>query len=145
MNLDIGCGHKTREGFTGMDKIGGVDIVHDIESIPWPIKDNSCYAINASHVLEHIKPWMIFDVMNEAWRCCKKDGGIDIRVPIGLSYSLDPSHTILFNAASFWYFTPTKDLYNTYKPNPWSIVHNEVDNKKLEIRVILQKIDKEVL
>ena len=48
MNLDIGCSDKKREGFLGMDcrPLGGVDIVHDIENIPWPVGDESCYTIN---------------------------------------------------------------------------------------------------
>lgn len=140
-NLDIGCSDKKREGFLGMDNrdLDGVDYVHDIEKTPWPFDDCQFYTINASHVLEHIKPWKFFDVMEEAWRVTQIGGGMDIRVPYGFAYKLDPSHTIEFNLASFWYFTPDKDLYKIYRPKPWKIIHAVVDQKKFEIRVILQK------
>jgi len=142
MKLDLGCGSKKLDGFTGMDNrdLYEVDIVHDIEDIPWPVGTETVEAIEASHVLEHIKPWKIFDVMNEAWRVCRYKAGIDIKVPIGLAYALDPSHTILFNIASFFYFQPEKDLYQTYKPKPWKCNYGVADQSKQEIRVILEKI-----
>lgn len=144
MNLDIGCSDKKREGFKGMDKrnILGVDYVHDIESVPWPIETCSVYAVNASHVLEHIKPWLIIDVMNEAWRVARNGGGMDIRTPFGLAYSLDPTHTICFNALSWNYFDPSKKSYDVYKPKPWKILSCDVIQGTQEIRTILQKDDK---
>ena len=139
MNLDIGCSDKKRKGFIGMDNriLDGVDYVHDIEDVPWPFDDCQFYSINASHVLEHIKPWKIFEVMNEAWRVTQVGGGMDIRVPIGIAYKMDPTHMIEFNHAMFWYFDPKTDAYQVYKPKPWAVVHTET--APAEIRVILQK------
>lgn len=59
VSLDVGCGAYKRNGSIGMDvrDIPGVDIVHDINHYPWPIPDNSCGLITASHVLEHIPKW----------------------------------------------------------------------------------------
>lgn len=59
IKLDVGCGaNKAGADFVGMDvrKLPGVDIVHNIEKFPWPIPDESCSLIVASHVLEHINP-----------------------------------------------------------------------------------------
>jgi predicted SAM-dependent methyltransferase len=143
-NLDIGCSDKKRKGFLGMDNriLDGVDVVHDIENTPWPFDKEQFYTINASHVLEHLKPWKFFEVMDEAWRVVQVGGGMDIRVPIGMAYKVDPSHTIEFNIASFWYLDPSKDFYETYKPKPWKIVQSHADQAKQEIRVILQKEQK---
>ena len=141
MNLDIGCGENKREGFIGMDSrnVKCVDIVHDLQELPWPIDDDSCFAINASHVLEHLKPWKFFEVMDEAWRVTAEGGGIDIKVPVGISYKTDPSHTIEFNHLSFWHLDPSKDFYKTYKSKPWKILSSEAIDNGQQLRVILQK------
>ena len=68
---------------------------------------------------------------------------MDIRVPFGLAYKLDPSHCIEFNAASFWYFDPSKESYKVYKPKPWRILSATADQVNQEIRVILQKLETE--
>lgn len=56
--LDIGCGQSKNEGYVGMDvrDLPGVDIVHNIEKFPWPIDDDACILVHASHILEHIDP-----------------------------------------------------------------------------------------
>ncbi len=59
LSLDVGCGAYKRQGAVGMDirPLPGVDIVHDITHFPWPIPDEVCGVITASHVLEHIPKW----------------------------------------------------------------------------------------
>lgn len=56
ISLDIGCGWNKKKGFVGLDMFPfeGVDIVHDINSFPWPIPDNSCSLIVAANVLHHV-------------------------------------------------------------------------------------------
>jgi hypothetical protein len=57
--LDIGCGGKKADPtFVGMDvrPHPEVDIVHNLEKFPWPLPDNCCYLVHASHILEHISP-----------------------------------------------------------------------------------------
>ena len=58
IHLDIGCGANKNEGFVGMDvrELPGVDIVHNIEQFPYPLPDECCSMVVASHVLEHINP-----------------------------------------------------------------------------------------
>lgn len=59
IKLDIGCGdNKQGEDFVGMDvrELKGVDIVHNIEQFPYPLPNESCSMVVASHVLEHINP-----------------------------------------------------------------------------------------
>ncbi len=76
IRLDIGCGFNKQPGFIGIDKrdITGVDIVHDIEVIPWPIDDNACAIAVMSHLIEHIKPWLQIDILNECWRVLECGG-----------------------------------------------------------------------
>ena len=141
--LDIGCGPKCAEGYVGIDNknYDKVDFVHDIETFPWPFEDEKFIAARMCHVLEHIKPWLFFDLLDEIWRVLKPDGEIEIRVPVGLSYRLDPTHCNELCVPSFWYLDHEKDFYKIYKPKPWSIIDTSVKDNE-EIRLILKKVKK---
>jgi len=105
--------------------VPGVDIVHDIEIFPWPLEDESCALIAMSHLVEHIKPWLQLDLMNECWRVLEPNGVIMISTPYATSfgYNQDPTHCCPWNEATPDYFDPEKPLYNIYKPKPWKIEH----------------------
>lgn len=124
--LDIGCGETKRPNFVRLDKrkLPGIDIVHDLEVFPYPLPDECCLTILASHILEHIKPWLFIDVMNELWRITKVDGGLAISMPYGRSdgYIQDPTHCTPCNEATWAYFDPSYSLYKVYKPKPWKIM-----------------------
>lgn len=117
----------------------GVDIQHDIEIAPWPIESDSCEVINASHVFEHLKPWKLFDVTNEAWRVMKVGGFLAIRTPYGAAYAFDPTHCILFQESSFLYLDPSTPYHEIYKPRPWEVVGFERDEINQELKTILKK------
>ena len=149
--LDIGCGdRKSGPHWIGMDKrkLDGVDVVHDIEDIPYPFESNSVTTVMASHVLEHIKPWLTLDVFNEIWRILKPEGQLAIGCPYGVNeqYVQDPTHCNPFNEVTFFYFDPMPEamgwkevknkktgiyevkqigvhnkLYDYYAPQPWKI------------------------
>lgn len=123
--LDIGCGANKQRGFTGMDKrqLEGVDIVHDLEVFPYPLENESCLTIIGSHIVEHIKPWLMIDFMNELWRIMKIEGKLALSLPYGWSfgYIQDPSHCNPCNEATWQYFDPKYPLYKIYGPKPWEI------------------------
>ena len=102
--LDIGCGENKNKGFVGMDKrpLEGVDIVHDLEVFPYPLEDESCNTIVGSHIVEHIKPWLMIDFMNELWRLLKPDGQLAFSLPYGWSFGFiqDPTHCNPCNEAT---------------------------------------------
>ncbi len=123
--LDVGCGENKQKRFVGMDKrkLPGVDIVHDLEVFPYPLDDNSCLTIVGSHIVEHIKPWLMIDFMNELWRIAKVEGQLAISMPYGVSrgFQQDPTHCNVCNEATWQYFDPRFPLYNIYKPKPWEV------------------------
>ena len=141
IKLDVGCGANKQPGWVGMDMLplDGVDIVHDLLDIPWPLEDESVLAAMTSHVMEHVpKTQVILDdgkfktihpfimVMDEVWRVMKPDGHFMIAVPHGASpgFLQDPTHTSQVNENTFAYFDPEAFdglLYNFYKPKPWKI------------------------
>ena len=123
--LDVGCGFNKQPGFTGMDKreVDGVDIIHDVEVVPWPIAAESCAVIVMSHLIEHIKPWLQIDVMDEAWRVLEVGGILAIATPHGESggYLQDPTHCSPWTEATVEYFCDGTGLYEVYRPKPWQI------------------------
>jgi len=123
--LDIGSGQNKQKGFVGMDKrrLKGVDIVHDVEKFPWPIKNEEVIQALASHLIEHIKPWKFLDFMNEVWRVLKLESQFFISMPYGSSkgFQQDPTHCNMCNEVTWQYFDPDYPLYGIYKPKPWKI------------------------
>lgn len=142
IKLDIGCGaNKQGEDWVGMDvqAMPGVDIVHDLLDIPWPLPDESVLTAITSHVLEHIpKTQVIYRegrletihpfimVMDEIWRVMKPDGNFAIAVPHGASkgFIQDPTHAAPLNEITWAYFDPEAFgglFYSFYRPKPWKI------------------------
>lgn len=124
--LDLGCGaNKRSPRFVGIDKrdLPGVDIIHDLEVFPWPLPDECCISVVASHLVEHIKPWLTIDFFNEVWRITKEGGKLAISTPLAGStgYYQDPSHCSPYVPATFQYFDPDYPLYQIYSPSPWKI------------------------
>lgn len=106
LKLDLGCGGNKRKGFTGVDivKAKGVDIVHDLETYPWPFKNNSVDEVNMSNYFEHLKD--PFRFMNELHRVMKKGANCSIVSPYYSSMRAwqDPTHTHAISEASFLYY-----------------------------------------
>ena len=147
IRLDIGCGeNKISPAYTGMDRrpLEGVEIVHDLEVFPWPLDDGACLDVVASHVIEHIKPWIFIDFMNEVWRVLKTGGKFALAAPygVGFLYVQDPTHCNPSNEATWQYFDPKFPLYDIYKPKPWSIDYGfPVWQVSGNIEVLMTKIE----
>lgn len=149
IKLDLGCGGNKQPGFVGIDmrKLPGVDIVHDLEKTPFPLPDECCLQILASHILEHISPKRFIPLMNELWRIMKVGGQLLISSPYGVSpgFQQDPTHINIMNESTWLYYTPispfdsNRILYNIYKPKPWRIERNNW-NQNGNMEVILEKI-----
>ena len=148
--LDIGCGFNKNAGFIGMDKreVAGVDIVHDAEFLPWPLDNESCAVVAMSHLIEHIKPWLQIDVINECWRVLEMGGILAISTPYANSfgYCQDPTHIAPWNEATPAYFIGDSKslhynevLYNVYRPKPWKEERLLWDTK-INMEIVLRKI-----
>lgn len=124
--LNIGAGESNMSGFVNLDKrrLKGVDIVHDLEVIPYPLKKDSCITIVGSHIWEHLKPWLTVDIMNELWRIMKPGGRLALSMPYGVNelFQQDPTHINSSNQATWQYFDPAFPLWLVYKPKPWKVV-----------------------
>jgi ubiquinone/menaquinone biosynthesis C-methylase UbiE len=104
--LEVGCGTHKTDGAVGLDLLDlpGVDIVHDMEQMPWPVEAASFDEVRCFHVLEHVVD--ICAVMDELHRVTKPDGRVHIVVPYFARYSSfkDPTHRRFCTFESFNYF-----------------------------------------
>lgn len=149
VRLDLGCGTAKQEQFVGMDirEVEGVDIVHDLEEFPWPIPDESCIVVLASHILEHIKPWKFFTpdaspcVMGELWRILKPKGQVLVSAPYGVGpgFVQDPTHCNPINEATLQYFDPRSNLWKVYETPFMFAIENVRFEQGLFIEAILAK------
>jgi len=118
--LDLGCGNRKKEGSIGVDINPGTnaDIIHDLNSFPYPFDESAFIEIYADNVIEHLDN--VVKVMEELHRISKPEGIIIIKVPYFRSrYAyIDPTHKHYFTAESFTYFDPSHihhTLYNYSK------------------------------
>ncbi len=130
VKLDLGGGANPQPGFINIDyrKLPQVDIIHDLETFPWPLPDNCASLAMASHLVEHINPHggVFLRFMDEIWRIMKPEGRLMIATPYAGSpgYWQDPTHCNGCNEATWAYFDPFEAggyLYKIYKPKPWKI------------------------
>lgn len=151
MKLDIACGSRKDEGWIGIDiqPLPGVDIVHDLNTHPWPIESGSVEAAKAWHIIEHIPPVAVtehgtrlpfIEFMNECWRVMTVGARMDIELPYGSSegFKNDPTHCNPCNEATWEYFDPDFQRYQYYRPQPWKIVSCSFAREGL-MNVVLEK------
>ena len=138
--LDVGCGHHKTDGAVGMDrrKVLGVDVVHDIEKLPWPFPDTLFDRVILSHLMEHINPKYHVEIMDEIWRVTRVTGQVLLAMPYPGSFGhwQDPTHIKPWNEATPSYFDPDHPLYDVYRPKPWRILQLDVHRDgNIEIRM----------
>lgn len=138
-NIDLGCGPKTKPGFTGVDlKDCGQDIVWDIRN-GLPFADNSIENVFSSHFVEHLTRPDICELINELLRVCKIGAHISICCPHSSSVEADyPDHH------SYWDERRVVGIVKGLSQLPFGnvkrlkIIHNEHDS--FELRFILEVI-----
>lgn len=113
--LDVGCGDAKVKGAVGIDcvKLSGVDIVHNLNSYPWPLKANSFDMVYMNNIIEHL-PNSI-KVMEEIYRILKKGGKVKIVTVYWNHYHsiTDPQHISFFNEYSWDFYTGQRKGYYT--------------------------------
>ena len=112
--LDIGCGKNKSPGAIGIDKVAlpGVDVVHDLNSFPYPFDDSRFDEIHATHVIEHLDS--IVRAMEEIHRLAKPNAKIVVITPHYSDFQSwnDPTHKWHLTTYSFRYFQ--KDYESSY-------------------------------
>lgn len=115
---DIGCGPSKHPGSVGVDVVAqaGVDVVHNLDQLPWPLEDGSFDLVLCNHLVEHVDDFVA--TVRELHRILKPGGYLIVRTP---HYShvdsfVDPTHKRHLTTESFSYFTESGDKANWYAP-----------------------------
>jgi len=79
--LNIGSGEFLKEGFVNIDyySVTKPDVIHDLNTFPYPFEDNTFDWIESDHCFEHLSS--PFHVMKEVHRIGKNGATVIIRVP----------------------------------------------------------------
>lgn len=137
MKLNLGCGKNFIKGWVNLDKdeYEGVDIIHDLNKLPLPFKDNYFDYILCNNLLEHVK---YLPLMNDLHRILKFGGILRFRVPHFTSKSnyADPTHINRFSSDTMRYFV--KDFKFSYERDVKLF-------RRLILRIVLEKSNVSVL
>jgi predicted SAM-dependent methyltransferase len=140
--LDVGCSDHKSKGSVGMDKraVTSVDIVHDIEVVPWPLPADCVSRMLMSHLIEHLNPSLMIDILNEAHRVMKPGGQLMIAMPYAGSprFWQDPTHRHAWNEATCQYYDCNYPLWEVYRPQCWLVEQNFWDSVG-DLHVIMSK------
>lgn len=134
--LNIGCGNRILEGAVNHDRTRHrpeVDIVHDLNVLPWPWEDGSFDQVVALAVLEHLDI-DLFASLAECHRILAPGGQLVIKLPLQSGYNAydDPSHRWFFTLRSLDQFcleTERGRDYAFYTPYKWRFVKPPRANK----------------
>ena len=76
LKLNLACGERYMGGYINLDNNKNIkaDIYHDINTFPWPFKDNEFDEIFCHHILEHVED--LLKTMEEIWRISKNKSRI---------------------------------------------------------------------
>ena len=114
--LDLGCGSHKQQNAFGVDSINfyGVDLVHDLNKTPYPLKSDDWDVIYLDNVLEHLDN--TFLILEEVHRLLKPGGECRIYVPYFRSHwsFMDPTHIRHFSAKSLLYLDKDSHISNRY-------------------------------
>lgn len=100
--LNLGCGKDLKEGYVNIDIVDyGGNMIHDINTFPYPFEENTFDEIFASHILEHV--YNFNKTVTELYRILKPGGLLIVYAPFFLNtkYFGDPDHKIPFSIRTF--------------------------------------------
>lgn len=124
--LNLGCGNRIVKGAIHHDRVKHrkeIDVVHDLNVLPWPWADKSVDKIIALAVFEHLDIDLVAS-LNECHRILKKGGIVVLKLPLASSLHSydDPTHRWFFSMESLDQFCPETERgkrYGFYTPHKW--------------------------
>ena len=131
--LDIGCGRHKTPGAVGIDSNprSDADVLHDLDSVPYPFPDDEFDLIVGNQVIEHVDD--ILAVMAELYRIARPGAVIRLDTPhySDIASYTDPTHRHHLTTESFSYFTGRRTDFDFY---------SEVRLRPLTVRVTMLKL-----
>ena len=126
--INLGCGKTRIPRSIGVDRAkidNFVDVIHDLEKLPYPFEDNFADEIHCYHVLEHLT--QPIKKLEEIHRILKPGGKLYLRVPhfSSMMAFTDLTHLRPFGYASFNCFEKNS-CHNFYTNIRFRIVSNKI-------------------
>jgi SAM-dependent methyltransferase len=125
--LDVGCGSAKTPGAVGLDRSPdtAADIVHDLDSFPYPIADSSFDQILLQDVIEHVGDPI--RMLEELHRIARDRATIQLRTPhysSVLAYG-DPTHRHYFSTIAIRSLAEPRFAH--YTPVRFRVLHVTLD------------------
>lgn len=113
MRLNLGCGSDSRPDWVNVDVVAlpGVDVVHDLDVLPWPFDDGAAVEVLALDIFEHVSDPLGF--VAECWRVLEPGGLATVRSPRAGTWcaATDPTHRRAVTEESFDFWVPGTGLH----------------------------------
>ena len=127
--LNLGSGLDYKEDHINLDDNPNVkaDVIHNIESFPYPFEDNIFEVIYCHHILEHVDN--LLGVMEEIWRISKPNARIYIYGPVTGSFEVhsDITHKRSLNSQAFRRcFKPEGDTWGFYTKAKFQVLRDHI-------------------
>jgi len=114
--LDVGCGNDKIPGAVGIDLVAGpqIDIVHDLDRMPWPVQTSAFDVIRLWSVMEHLHD--LVAVMEEVHRVARPGAIVLIGTPHFSSANAytDPTHVHFLSGRFLDYFVQGTEMSGHY-------------------------------
>ena len=126
--LNLGAGNRIVRKATNHDvwrHRDEIDIVWDLNELPWPWQDNDFDKVISWAVFEHLDITLL-TAMNECWRILRPNGIAKVKLPYWkseMSYN-DPTHRYVVGLGIFDIFDPTTQKgrkHSFYTDKKWHI------------------------
>lgn len=118
MLLNLGSGSDRLSGFVNVDVVAlpEVDVVHDLDVLPWPWEDGSVTMIIGQDVFEHLTDPVGF--MIESHRVLEPDGQLVLKVPHFRHQDAftDPTHKRFCTEHTWDYWIEGTELFKRHNP-----------------------------
>ncbi len=128
--LNLGAGNKILRHGVNHDRVAHrpeIDVVWDLNILPWPWEDSTFDQVLAHAVLEHLDIDLVQSV-DECWRILRPDGVLKLKLPYWRSdlAHADPTHRWFFSVRSLDIFMPETARGRScgfYTTRKWTEVH----------------------
>jgi SAM-dependent methyltransferase len=127
--LNLGCGKTRLPNSIGVDRVAiedYVDIVHDLNVIPYPFQNNQADEIHFYHVLEHLHNPV--EKLEEIHRILRPGGMLYLRVPhfSSMGAFTDITHLMPFGFSSFDCFD-VMDPHHYYTKASFKLIYKQIN------------------
>lgn len=146
--VNLGCGNRLIKGGVNLDRLKHrkeVDVVHNLNDLPWPFEDEQFDKVVALAIFEHLDIDLL-TCLDESWRILKPGGLLVIKLPIARNIKSwdDPTHRRPYTLLTLDYFCPDTQYgkkYKFYTDRKWKYVKKPwVNNSKSSFWAHMEKI-----